>query len=354
MKFIHIADVHYGVRPDKGKDWSDTRALEIVETFRDILGIVEKSGADLLLIAGDLFHHIPTINEIEEIDYMLGKLSKARTVIIAGNHDFMPLGAPMYGYRFRSKTVCLPAGKTSSVYLKDINTCITGYSYGVREITENVFAGVRPAKEGAINILLAHGGDANHIPFNKEELKNAGFDYIALGHIHKPEIIESNLMAYSGSIEPIDCTDIGKRGYIYGEIGDTTRIVFKQFNKRSYFNIGLEINASCTNEMILDTFENGIKRLGEDNIFRLILRGRKSNNINVDLRRLEKNYNIYEIVDNVYRDYDIEQLYEENRENIIGQYIETYIDKQDDEISKKALHYGIEAILAGGIDRDVY
>ena len=55
------------------------------------------------------------------------------------------------------------------------------------------------------SILLAHGGDESHIPIQREDmLKWSGFDYIALGHIHKPEIIFEDLMAYAGSLEPLD------------------------------------------------------------------------------------------------------------------------------------------------------
>ncbi len=37
VKFMHIADVHLGVVPDKGRSWSDTRAREIQETFLRLL-----------------------------------------------------------------------------------------------------------------------------------------------------------------------------------------------------------------------------------------------------------------------------------------------------------------------------
>ena len=59
----------------------------------------------------------------------------------------------------------------------------------------------------AVHVLLAHGGDAGHIPIDYEHLKWSGFDYIALGHIHKPQIIYEDLMAYPGSLEPLDATE---------------------------------------------------------------------------------------------------------------------------------------------------
>ena len=36
-----------------------------------------------------------------------------------------------------------------------------------------------------------------------------GFDYVAFGHIHIPDLDEANRMAYSGSLEPIDVNEIG-------------------------------------------------------------------------------------------------------------------------------------------------
>ena len=42
-------------------------------------------------------------------------------------------------------------------------------------------AGVCAKKDEYFKILLLHGGDASHIPLNKDELLDAGFDYIARG-----------------------------------------------------------------------------------------------------------------------------------------------------------------------------
>ena len=41
-----------------------------------------------------------------------------------------------------------------------------------------------------INILVAHGGDEKHIPISKKRVAMSGFDYVALGHIHKPVMDE--------------------------------------------------------------------------------------------------------------------------------------------------------------------
>ena len=60
MRFIHIADVHLGMKPDSGYPWSDKRASEIFETFTKIIDICNEDNIDLLIIAGDLFHKQPS------------------------------------------------------------------------------------------------------------------------------------------------------------------------------------------------------------------------------------------------------------------------------------------------------
>ncbi len=53
----------------------------------------------------------------------------------------------------------MPADTFSNAYLDDINVCVTGFSFGQVEYTEDVYADIMPQMEDAVNILLAHGGD---------------------------------------------------------------------------------------------------------------------------------------------------------------------------------------------------
>ena len=75
MKFIHMADAHLGIQPDKGKPWSEAREQEIKETFVKVIEDAEAAKVDLLLIAGDLFHMPPSEGMLRDVDYMLSKLT---------------------------------------------------------------------------------------------------------------------------------------------------------------------------------------------------------------------------------------------------------------------------------------
>ena len=89
MKFIHIADVHWGARPEREQIFGRIREQEIKETFQRVIDHANKQQVDLLLIAGDLFDQPPTQQELREVDYLLSRLNHTRTVLIAGNHDHL-------------------------------------------------------------------------------------------------------------------------------------------------------------------------------------------------------------------------------------------------------------------------
>ena len=143
MRFIHIADVHLGAVPDKDKSWSKERADEIESTFDRLLAVAEERKVDLLLIAGDLFHAQPSLQDLKSLDYKLSKLTNTRTIMIAGNHDYISKGSPAESYEFTSNTVLMPADTFSNAYLDDINVCVTGFSFGQVEYTEDVYADIR-------------------------------------------------------------------------------------------------------------------------------------------------------------------------------------------------------------------
>lgn len=353
MRFVHIADVHLGVKPDRGRVWSDERAAEIQESFYDIVNICERDKIELLLIAGDLFHEKPTVQQLKSLDYQLRKLTVTKTVIIAGNHDYIEKNSAWETYSFESDTVLLPRDRATNAYIEELNVCITGYSYGREQYTERILERLKPGREGAYNILLGHGGDAQHMPFSKEKLARLGFDYIALGHIHKPAHILKNKLAFSGSLEPIDYTETGRRGYILGEVAEdkTTLIKWIPHNVRSYVNMALELSPEYSNAEIADIVEQEIKEIGKENIYRILLKGTIANDLQINLSALVRRYNINEIIDRTQYDYDVDELLAGNENNLLGRFIKSLSDEnsvEDEEIRSKALRYGIDALLLAG------
>lgn len=346
MRFIHIADVHLGARPDKGLSWEDERAQEIWDSFDRVLETAAEKKVDFLLIAGDLFHRQPLKRELKEVNYRFEKLYPARIVMIAGNHDYIGENSYYRDFKWADNVYFFKSQKLSCLYFEDKQAYIYGLSYEHYEITEPLYDRVRPVSKPGCHILLAHGGDEKHIPIG-QGLFSAGFDYIALGHIHKPEILRADSAAYAGALEPIDRNDTGSHGYVEGVFEDgELHIQFVPSAKREYIHLPVRMDSRMPWAMAADIVKDEIERRGSENIYKLILGGFLAPDVTPDYRLLERLGRIAEIEDNTVPDYDFDLLYAQNKDNIIGKYIERIrsLEVQED-IKEKALYCGIQALL---------
>jgi DNA repair exonuclease SbcCD nuclease subunit len=349
MKFIHIADVHLGATPDSNMPWGPEREKEIWNSFGHIITVCNEKKVDLLLIAGDLFHRQPLMRELKEVNYLFQKLETARVVIMAGNHDYIGARSYYQGFEWDERVHMFTRETIETVEFIDLNTEVYGFSYHTRDITEPIYDSVKPKQNDRIQILLAHGGDERDIPMNRRKLQEAGFDYIALGHIHKPDLI-SDKMAYSGSIEPLDKNEIGDRGYIFGEIAnegrDRTKITFIPSSARQYKREKLLVDQNTTNGSLLDQAKERLLRNGSQHIYQFNIQGIRDDAIRFDRGAVKALGNILEVIDESVPDYDFDELCRENADNLIGLFIQKIREStEQDEVAKKALYYGMEALL---------
>ena len=218
MKFIHIADVHLGAQPDAGTAYSKERPRELWDTLEKVLDVCEREQTDLLLIAGDLFHRQPLLRELKELDYLFSELSRTKVVLIAGNHDYIRRDSYYRTFQWSGNVIPLFGRGPEYVEFPELRTAVYGLSYHSREIREPLYDSIFARGRQKYEILLAHGGDEKHIPINRGMLEKSGFDYIAMGHIHRPQALVKNRIIYSGALEPVDRNDTGPHGYVRGEI----------------------------------------------------------------------------------------------------------------------------------------
>ena len=349
MKFMHIADVHLGVRPDRGKTWSEQRTREIRGTFEKLLTIAEREAVELLLIAGDLFHFPPTITMLKELDERLDENKNMTTVLIAGANDYRMTGMPLDRYEFHSDTHCLGTGSDTSIYLKKQNVCVTGISYDKPVITQPLYDGLQPdsSHEDALQILLAYGGEAQS-PIDYPALRAAGFDYLALGQNHTPQVIEEHHVQYSGSPEPIGADEIGSRGYILGEAEPTEdgwqlHTEWRSLSCREYQTITLQVTSDMKNCELQKQLQEEIDRRGIQHIYTVRLEGERNGLFRPDFAGLKKLYYIYDVMDSTEEAGDLRQLQAMHPDDLLGHYIQDFEGK-DDSVQQRALRYGVTAL----------
>lgn len=349
MRFIHIADVHLGAVPDKGYPWSARREKEIWQTFAKVIQAARQEQVDLLLIAGDLFHRQPLLRELKEVNYLFGKLERTQVLWMAGNHDYLQEHSPVNEFAWADNVIFLNGRECERVYFRRLQTSVYGFSYYQREITEPLYDDLVPEEVAGCHILLAHGGDAQHIPIDQKKLSGSGFDYIALGHIHKPQTLIPDRMAYAGALEPIDSNDTGEHGYILGEYRDgRMRTEFVPFACREYVHLSLESTGGMTDFAMREQIARAIAQYGQQHIYKITLTGLRDAQIHFQTEDYAELGNILEVRDQTEPDYNFEELYRQHQNDVVGRYIGKLLpDGAEEEaapIRKKALYYGLRAL----------
>lgn len=349
MKFIHTGDIHWGMIPDSDKPWSRERARDIRETFSGIIERARVLNVDCLLIAGDLFHRQPLLKDLKEVNYLFSTIPGVKIVIIAGNHDRVRKNSAVLSFTWCPNVTFLLNEELSSVYFEDINTEVTGFSYHTAEITDAKLNRANVTNDGRIHILLGHGGDVNHTPIDKSALAASDFSYIALGHIHKPEILADRKMAFCGSPEPLDKTESGKHGIFFGDIHPASRRVtsleFIPMARYTYVPLVVNVTPATTNTELFHKISQEIEKRGANHIFRFRIRGMRDPDVIFELDSLSLRYKVAEILDESEPQYDFSALFAEHPSDMIGFYIRSLQKDNMSPVEKKALYYGIHALL---------
>lgn len=357
MRFIHMADVHLGAAPDKGYPWSQRRSEELWQTFQQAVQSAEEEQADLLLIAGDLFHRQPLMREIKEVNALFGRLRRTQVVLIAGNHDYLRPDSPASGFMWAENVIFLDSPDCEKVFFPELETTVYGLSYHSREIPEPLYDDLCPDGNAGCHILLAHGGDAQHIPFDRRRLSESGFDYVALGHIHKPQSLVEDQMAYAGALEPIDGNDTGPHGYIFGEYRNGRVITeFVPFACRQYEHLKIVSGREMTDGLMRRKIAELIAAHGAEHIYKIRIEGYRDPDIIYRTDSYMELGNILEAADETVPDYDFEELYARHRGDIIGRYMEKMMPGETDsehqqKIRTQALYYGLRALQTGNDQR---
>lgn len=297
-------------------------------------------------MAGDLFHRQPLLRELKEVDGLFASLERTQVVLIAGNHDYMRRDSYYRTFQWSANVHFLGSASVEAVELPALETAVYGCSYHERQIRQPLYDSAPAAGRQRREILLAHGGDADHIPVSREALAGLGYDYVALGHIHMPQVVIPGLAAYAGALEPTDRNDTGHHGYIQGEITeDGCRFSFVPFASREYIHCEVEVDRRTTGAGLADLIWRKIEENGTQNMYKFLLKGYRDPDILFDLDALDRRGNIIDIVDETKPAWDLEKLYRNNKNNLIGRYIESFSGAEKDSVEYRALFEGISALM---------
>jgi exonuclease SbcD len=230
MKLFHLSDLHIGKK---------LQGESLLEDQAYILNIVieqiEIEKPDAVMIAGDVYDKsVPAADAVMLLDKFLNQLSlfQIPILIISGNHD-SPERLQFGSRMFEKKQIYIGAmfqGEMEKVTLKDeygeihvyllpfikpamvqpyFEEQIESYENAVIKILEK-----QPVTASARNLLIAHQfvvnngkepdrSDSERMSLGGVDSMEASifkdFDYVALGHVHRPQKVGKMHIRYAGS-----------------------------------------------------------------------------------------------------------------------------------------------------------
>ena len=228
MIFLHTSDWHLGATGGERDLWDDQKYF-----IDAICGIVREKRVDAVLLAGDVYDRsVPAASAIGLYDYAMNRLCVelgVKVLTIAGNHDSAERLASCAGLLDKAGLYLQGAAQReprvvefadSQVFFlpwmteEKIKSLYPEERDGITDLTEAYRVAVNHMREkfipGKHHLLLSHAfitnaetstsdraaeiGFATQVPASVFE----GFDYVALGHIHKPQQVNP-FIRYSGS-----------------------------------------------------------------------------------------------------------------------------------------------------------
>ncbi|RIX59409.1 DNA repair exonuclease [Paenibacillus nanensis] len=297
FRFIHAADLHLdspfrglAKAPDAVREALADSTFAAVRRLTDT-AIAEK--ADFIVIAGDLFDEadrslraqLALLKEWERLER-----EGVAVFAIHGNHDHLggkraQLTLPRNVHLFGADSV---SHKPAFSRNGELAAFVYGLSYGQRAETRNLAASYRLETGAPFHIGLLHanvGGNPAHdayAPCSIDELAASGFDYWALGHIHKRELLyEYPHIVYPGNIQGRNPRETGAKGCCVIDVSEQKRVEirFVPLDTVRWAEREVSIEGASTEQELLRRLQRTVATIREEEegrsiMLRLRLQGR--------------------------------------------------------------------------------
>jgi DNA repair exonuclease SbcCD nuclease subunit len=224
FEFLHAADIHLD-SPLRGlQRYEGAPADAIRQASRHALkNLVELAVRDriaFILIAGDLY-------DGDWRDYNTGlflvqQMAKLRdanipVVMLTGNHDAANKMTRLL--RLPDNVKMLSVDEPETIELTDLGVAIHGQGFAQAKVTDDLSQRYPPRRSGCFNIGLLHtcatgaDGHEHYAPCTLDGLRSKSYDYWALGHIHKREILCADpFIIFPGNLQGRHIRETGAKG----------------------------------------------------------------------------------------------------------------------------------------------
>jgi DNA repair protein SbcD/Mre11 len=296
VKFVHCSDLHLDPKVTfLSGDKLHSRKGDFLESFNRVIDYCISEDVDVLLISGDFYDRTMPSNftrlNVFRKFLQLGEESNTKVFIIGGNHE-MPRSHEMISSPIETLFALKNVHVFNSVdVFEGIVLDFNGFTVGVYGKSFNGLKNREdplfnlPECGGDFGILMLHSSvqgmftfypdHSQYSPVNKKDIKQSGFDYVALGHYHKFQLEgRKPFICYSGSTERCSFDEQeGEKGFVTFEItkDGITHPKFTALPTRSLETQEITISPDVlnVNKFIIESVKDG----DPDGFLKLVLTG---------------------------------------------------------------------------------
>ena len=334
MRFIHMADMHFDspfTVLSSREELGELRRLEQRKIFKKIIDKIKNEKIPYLFISGDLYEHqYIRKTTIEYINNLFKEIPETKIFISPGNHDPILKNSYYNNFNWVSNVYIF----NSEIKKYSFQDCdIYGFGFDDFYCTDSKIEEIKIENNNKLNILITHGDlnasktlDMQYNPINENKIKELGFDYIAMGHIHKKTINEN--IIYPGSTISFGFDELGEHGILDINLEkNKLEINFEKLDDTEFKEININISEIYSEEELIEKI-NEIK-LEENNYYKIILKGNKNIEINTNkILKIINKKNILKIKDFTKLNFDLEKIKKENN-------LKSYFIKEIEKIKKE-------------------
>ena len=305
LKVLHFADLHLGVESYGRIDPStglSSRLVDFCNALKQVVDFALENEIDLVLFCGDAYkNRNPSQTQQREFAKEIRRLAErgVRVFLLVGNHDLPSaigrataveifdtlairnvfVGDRPEVHRIETRhgplqVLSLPWLRQSSILgeearnlpLERLSKKLTQFiSSELDRLARLADPDLPTILAGHLSLSTARLGSERGLMVGKEpvlpqsSLTRPEFDYVALGHIHSPQVLSYNPpIVYSGSLQPIDFSDEGeeKGFYLVRLERGKAEFEFHPVKGRRFLTIRVDADREHPTEAILQAIEN--------------------------------------------------------------------------------------------------
>lgn len=290
IKILHSADWHLdaplrGFTP-KQREWLRKQLLRIPDKIADV---AIREGCELMLLSGDIFDGTYT-KESQEAVYRALLRVRIPVVIAPGNHDFYGEMSPWFREKWPENVHIFKKQEISSISVPKLDCRVYGAAFTGMDCPA-LLEGFRANCDERYAVMVLHGDPTSvnspYCPVTAGQVREAGLDYVALGHIHAPGRFGAGaaMCAWPGCPMGKGYDETGVKGVLVVELEQESVIRFIPLDVPKFFDLSAEAGDDPVKAV-----ESLLPGGGSADFYRIHLTGEVRNNA---LDRLKGRFETY-------------------------------------------------------------